>query len=64
MFPWREVMSVGFGVLGLAPRDFWSMTLLELSFALSGLQGPHLISTPLAKDEFNALMMRYPDRAE
>lgn len=57
-------MSVGFGGLGLAPRDFWSMTLLELSFALSGLQGPHLISTPLAKDEFNALMMRYPDRAE
>lgn len=30
-FPWQGAMRLGFGVLGLSSKDFWSMTLRELA---------------------------------
>ena len=33
-FPWRAMMAVGFGRLGLASHDFWAMTPREFAAAL------------------------------
>ena len=52
-------MAAGFGVLRLAPDDFWRMTPRELAAALGGLAGG--TSAPLAPAELHDLMRRYPD---
>ena len=57
-FPWKEAMAVGFGVLRLSPRDFWTMTPRELAAALAPLTAPE---APLRTDELAALMARFPD---
>ncbi len=33
-FPWKQAMQFGFGVMHLAPRDFWSMSVRELEAAM------------------------------
>jgi uncharacterized phage protein (TIGR02216 family) len=38
-FPWRDVMAMGLGLLGLAPGAFWAMTPVELDAAIRGRFG-------------------------
>ncbi len=53
-------MALGFGVLRLAPREFWSLTLRELEAAVRGLGGANS-TTPLVRTDLTALMQRFPD---
>jgi uncharacterized phage protein (TIGR02216 family) len=59
VFPWNEVMAFGLGSLKLAPRDFWSMTPLELTAAASYGQKPY-INAP-QRHEFQTLINAFPD---
>jgi uncharacterized phage protein (TIGR02216 family) len=52
------VIGFGLGVLRLSPGAFWSMTPRELAFAIEAATGR---GAPLAREEFAALMQRYPD---
>mgnify|MGYP001294818046 FL=1 len=54
-------MAIGFGLLGLAPRAFWSLTLAELDAAVRGRLGGALPGRPPARSELTALMKRFPD---
>ena len=53
-------MALGFGLLRLSPRDFWSMTPIEFERAISGLQA----GAPAApgRHELIALMRAFPDK--
>jgi len=61
-FPWREVMAVGFGWLGLSSRDFWAMTPCELAAAVEGAFG--MAGEPPGRATLETLMTRYPDRRD
>ena len=52
-------MAIGFGLLGLEPRAFWSFTLPELDAAVRGRCG--VAERPPARRELAALMDRFPD---
>lgn len=54
-------MAVGFGVLGLEPRAFWSLTLAELDAAVRGRFGTLRSEDPPSRREFSELQSRYPD---
>lgn len=60
--PWSEFMAVGLGQLGLSPRDFWSMTLVEFGSALAGLYGPGSQNASLTRIELDELLRRFPDK--
>lgn len=57
-------MAIGLGLLHLAPRDFWSMSLRELEAAIEGLHGPAERLAPLRRAEFERLMQQFPDHSE
>ncbi|MGE3831361.1 MAG: phage tail assembly chaperone [Parvibaculaceae bacterium] len=50
-------MQLGMGRLGLAPRDFWSMTLRELNAAL----GLTAHAQGMTRGDLNSLLELYPD---
>jgi uncharacterized phage protein (TIGR02216 family) len=52
-------MAAGLGVMRLSPRDFWAMTPREFAAACEGLFGT--AHAPLARDELDDLMSRFPD---
>ncbi len=54
-------MAIGFGLLGLEPRAFWSLTLAELDAAVRGRFGASQVDRPPTRREVNALGERYPD---
>lgn len=54
-------MAIGFGLLGLEPRAFWSLTLRELEAAVRGRFGAAANERPPTRREFDALATRYPD---
>jgi len=53
-------MGVAFVLLRLSPRDFWAMSPLELSAALSALG--LTADGALGRDELQRLMQQFPDR--
>ena len=65
MIPWRHYMSVAFGMLHLAPRDFWAMTPVEFWAALDAyceaLAGEGAVAGPPSRAEVEELMVRFPD---
>lgn len=61
-FPWDDAIAAGLGMLGFAPRDFWSMTPRELSLALRGAAGLPASDKPLVRSSLTALMQRFPDQ--
>lgn len=61
-FPWREAMAIGFGVLKLSSREFWSLTPRELAAAIEGLTGG--TSAPMDRAAFDDLARRFPDKAQ
>ena len=58
-------MEIGLGVLHLAPRDFWDMTLTEFYAACEGLNqfhgGGSEKNGPMLRSELEELMELYPD---
>lgn len=54
-------MAIGFGVLRLEPRAFWSMTLPELDAAVRGRFGAAGAERPPSRREFESLTQRFPD---
>jgi uncharacterized phage protein (TIGR02216 family) len=54
-------MAVGFGLLGLEPRAFWSFTLAELNAAVRGRFGAAASERPLSRRDLIALGQQYPD---
>ncbi len=58
-FPWRELMALGLGRLGLDSAAFWSMTPRELAAAVEGLTG--IRGAPPDRARLEALMRRFPD---
>jgi len=59
-FPWAEAMQFGFGVLHLTSEAFWRMTPRELAHAIVAVRGHAAL--PMARDELDALMQRFPDQ--
>ena len=62
-FPWDEAMALGFGILRLAPRDFWAMTPRELARAADGAHGRPVraANAGLSRTALGALMQTFPD---
>lgn len=54
-------MGVGFGLLGLEPRAFWSMTLKEIAAAVRGRLGVAAYHAAPSRSEMTSLMHRFPD---
>jgi uncharacterized phage protein (TIGR02216 family) len=57
-FPWKQAIGFGFGVLRLAPEQFWRMTPRELACAIEAVTGR---GAPLDRSALTKLMKRYPD---
>ncbi|MGE0022771.1 MAG: phage tail assembly chaperone [Hyphomicrobium sp.] len=55
-------MAIGFGLLGLEPRAFWSLTLRELEAAVRGRFGAAQTDAPLTRRDLAALERMFPDR--
>lgn len=53
-------MAMGFGLLRLSPRDFWSMTPREMERAMSVLPGAR--GGAPGRGELAEMMKRFPDR--
>lgn len=51
-------MALGFGLLGLEPRAFWTLTLAELNAAVRGRLGIVRPETPMTRREFEDLERR------
>lgn len=54
-------MAIGFGLLGLEPRAFWSLTLQELDAAIRGRFGAARLEGPPSRHALDELARRYPD---
>jgi uncharacterized phage protein (TIGR02216 family) len=54
-------MSLGLGVMRLAPAAFWALSLPEWRALAEGRSGPH--PAPLRRGEFEHLMSLYPDQS-
>jgi uncharacterized phage protein (TIGR02216 family) len=54
-------MSLGLGVLRLAPRDFWSMTPRELALSAEGLFGRPAGPPSPSLDDLRRLAADFPD---
>lgn len=61
-FPWDAALQFGFGILNLAPRDFWKMTPLELNAAMRA----HGVfsAKPILRSELQSMMSKFPDGAQ
>lgn len=57
-------MAIGFGLLGLEPRAFWSLTLAELDAAVRGRFGAVRAERPPTRRELAGLIARFPDSEE
>lgn len=62
-FPWARAMQIGMGVLRLAPREFWSMTLPELSAAAMGA-GLAQAPDTMTRQTLDALRAAFPDQTK
>ena len=62
---WNRWLEIGLGVMGLRPKDFWNMTLVEWRAALVGFSERHGAGVRTAEamgaSELAALMRRFPD---
>lgn len=58
-FPWARAMELGLGHLRLSPRDFWAMTLPELSAALGGSDLGR--AQAITRQSLASLCRTYPD---
>ena len=58
-FPWDTVMAVGFGLLRISPKTFWSMTPREIERAMSVIWPASGLN--LGREELAALMSAFPD---
>ena len=56
-------MGIGFGVLKLSSREFWSLTPVEFEAALRGLYGDDILAEYPDRDQLVRLMEDFPDMA-
>lgn len=51
------------GMLGISPKDFWNMSIREITLAMKGFREYNTgkSSAPMGKDELEELKERYPD---
>ena len=61
---WPWLMGLGLGVLRMPPIQFWTMTPRELAAATKVVFGDPIAHAPFGRDDFAALMARYPDQAD
>jgi len=59
VFPWREAMQLGFGVLRFSSKEFWGLTPRELSAAFEARSG--VLTGAPDRDRLGKLMERFPD---
>ena len=63
--PWRQWLSLGLGVMGLAPDVFWGLSLAEWQAMAEGhalrLARPGR-DLPLERRELTDLLAHYPDK--
>jgi uncharacterized phage protein (TIGR02216 family) len=60
-FPWAAAMRFGLGRLRLSPKEFWSMTPLELAASAEGFLG---VGAPtLGLEGLQQLMRQFPDQS-
>ncbi|MDX2264600.1 MAG: phage tail assembly chaperone [Hyphomicrobiales bacterium] len=57
-FPWEAAMGAGFGLLRLAPAEFWAATPREIAAAARALNPS---PAAFARADYDALAARYPD---
>ncbi len=62
-FPWARAMQIGMGTLRLAPREFWAMTLPELSTAAIGA-GLAPAPDTMTRQTLDALRAAFPDQTK
>nr|WP_255365512.1 rcc01693 family protein [Faunimonas pinastri] len=62
MLPWKELMTLGFAVLRLAPSDFWSMTPREIEAVVRPYAAA--AGTSFTRAGLNQLLARFPDRKD
>jgi uncharacterized phage protein (TIGR02216 family) len=55
-------MAIGFGLLGLEPCAFWSLTLAELDAAVRGRFGTTRNERPPSRRDLADLARRFPDQ--
>lgn len=60
-FPWEEAMQFGFGVLRLAPHQFWRMTPRELAAAFRAFERASASVAAPERRVLAGLMRAYPD---
>lgn len=56
-------MEIAFGIVGLSPKDFWNMSMIEFFSAVEGFKEFNTDQTkkPLSEGELKDIMERYPD---
>jgi len=62
--PWKQMMSFGFGKLGLSAAQFWSMTPRELAAAMRWHSESHGAVEPMNRSDLDDLTARFPDQQE
>ena len=61
--PYQRWLEVCVGMIGLSPKEFWDMSIPEISFAVNGFSEFNGSSKdkPMSKDELDNLMELNPD---
>ena len=63
--PWPQLMAFAFGVLGMAPENFWAMTPPEWLMAFEGFRKKHgmadITPSDISRDDLHELIHRFPD---
>lgn len=60
---WAGLMRAGIGGLRLLPRDFWSLTPVELMLLVGGTEAG-IAAGATMRDRFEALCAQFPDKEE
>ena len=61
VFPWKNLMAAGLGLLRLPPDAFWAMTPRELMAALEGAGLATASGEHISRAALEGLMARFPD---
>ena len=57
-------MKIGLGHVGMSPKDFWGLSLVEWTYLLDGYvekNGGDPNEQPVSRSELQELMEKYPD---
>lgn len=60
--PWNDLMVFGLGMLGIAPGQFWQMTLRELDAAARAIETRFQVPPSMPRTVLEELIKRHPDQ--